>query len=99
MAGLAFVCLLPTIGKFTLGDIRSNLATGAALLSFALLLGLRFDTRWLRAPRRHVLGLYLVLIGTFIVAWQWQVGDLWLNGQFLLYSGAAAAFIAARRWS
>lgn len=97
-AGLAIICLLPVLGKFTLGDIRTNLLSGVALLIFACVLGLRFDTRWLRAPQRHVLGACLVAAGIVIAAWQWQVGDLWLNGQLVLYAGIVAAGIAFVGW-
>jgi hypothetical protein len=97
-AALAGVVLLPVLLKLVLGDLRTNLVTGLALLLLAFLLGLRFNRDWLRETARQVVGGFVILFGVFAAAWQWQVGDLWLNGQLVLYLGAAAAFVGCVAW-
>lgn len=95
---LALILTLPLLATLVVGTFRVNLTAGAGLIVAAITLGLRFDRRLLETPARQVLGGVLISLGVFIAAWQWQVGNLWLNSQVVLYTGCLACFIALTAW-
>jgi O-antigen ligase len=99
VAALALVLLVPLLAGIAFGGTTvTNTAGGVALIAAAIALGVRFDRKWLRAPASHAVGGLLVFLGIFVVAWQWQVGDLWINSELLLYSATALALPAFTAW-
>jgi hypothetical protein len=92
------IALLPVIFTLYFHTFLTNRYSAVLLLFGAWLLGGRFDWQLLRPPGSHKLGAILVFAGVCFVAWQWQIGDLWLNSQFFLYLGIAAAFPLTLKW-
>jgi O-antigen ligase len=99
-AALAYAAILVLPLVFTL-DVHTflvNRNAGWLLLLAALIMAPGIDPSIFRPPTTHKIGMVLIAIGIFLVAWQWQIGDLWLNSQFLLYCGIAACFPITVQW-
>jgi hypothetical protein len=94
----ALVLVLPLVYTLDLNTFLVNRNSGLLLLLAAAILAPKFDRSLLRPPMSHRIGGVLVVVGIFFVAWQWQHGDLWLNGQLLLYCGVAALFPISITW-
>jgi hypothetical protein len=90
--------LLPLIFTLYFHTFHTNRYSAALLFFGAWFLGARFDRHLLMAPASHKLGAIVVFAGVCCVAWQWQIGDLWLNSQFFLYLAVAAAYPVALKW-
>lgn len=98
LAVVAAILLLPLVATIVTGTSGVNLSAGMVLIAAALVLVLRFEVRWPSVPSRRVAGGLLALLGVFVAAWEWQVGEVWLNTQLLLYLGIAASLPALTSW-
>ena len=98
VTAVALTLLVPLVATIVVGTFAVNLLAGVTLLAAAFALGVPLERRWLQAPARNALGGMLVFLGVFFAAWEWQVGDLWLNSQLLLYGGIAVALPAFCAW-
>jgi O-antigen ligase len=90
--------LLPLVFTLYFHTYLTNRYSAVLLLAGAWFLGARFNWQLLRPPASHRLGLIVLFAGVCCVAWQWQIGDLWLNSQFFLYLGIAAAYPLTLKW-
>lgn len=95
---LTLLLLVPLVTTLVVIPIPVNLIAGAVLIAAAPSLGFKLERRWLRAPANHATGGVLVALGIWLVAWQWQIGDLWLNRQFVLYCGIGVTLTACTAW-
>lgn len=97
-AAYALVLVMPLIYTMNVHTFRVNRNAGWLLLVAALLLAPSIGHRLIRAYSTQKIGALLVFAGIFFVAWQWQHGDVWLNSQFLLYSGLAVLYPISVQW-
>lgn len=95
---VALTLLVPLLATIVVGTFTVNLIAGVTLIAAAFTLGLPLASRWLHNPARQAVGGMLVFLGILFAAWEWQVGDLWLNSQLILYCGIAVALPAFTAW-